>query len=73
MDSIKINYIGQDLQDDLDRRAFGPRVSRREKTFIPLNFEGQRSVFNQGHSACKSCLPCEIFFARISPGSKIRN
>ena len=26
-----------------------------EKIFTPLNFEEQRSVFNQGYQSCKSC------------------
>ena len=47
--AIKKN-IRQDLQDHLDSRAFGTKVSRRKakKIFTPLNFEEQRSVFNQG-------------------------
>jgi len=35
MDSIKAKHFGQDLQDHLDIRAFGLKVSRREKN--PIN------------------------------------
>ena len=57
MDSNKKENIRQDLQDYSAKRAFGPRGISPEakKIFIPLNFEEQGSVFNQGQSSCKSC------------------
>ena len=41
MDSIKKENIRQDLQDYIDKRAFGPKVSRRQRKEIvtPLNLQ----------------------------------
>jgi hypothetical protein len=58
MDSHLEKKIGQDQQDHGDKTAFGRKGSspKAKKIFTSLNFEEQRSVFNQGRQSCKSCL-----------------
>ena len=43
---VKKENIRQDLQDYIDKRAFGPTVTRRRR--------------RKSHSSCKSCLKKEL-------------